>query len=424
MLDLNHRHRSMTKILSYILLIVLSLSLISCSSTLESSQLLNSQETSQPIATGKLSEVAPPLAIEQLRQSLEPYQPQVEILSPRSEQVLQDTTVKVRLAVKDLPLFKDADLEMGPHLHLILDNEPYRAVYDVYDTNAPVVLDDLAPGTHTLRVFASRPWHESFKNEGAYAQTTFHILTKTNENRPVPTQPLLTYSRPQGIYGAEPIMLDFYLTNAPLHVVARKSSEDEIADWRIRVTVNGQSFVIDNWQPIYLTGFEKGKNWVQLEFLDEQGNPVENTFNNTVRLITYNPKGQDTLSKLVRGDLTAEAARGIVDANYKARLTPTPTPTIAPSPVPTPTVESTPTSPAETLPTEEFPEAIEIYPAPAETPSSSIEPEAISNPEETVESPFETSLESVSPSDEELPLDSEGVSPSNEDEERDSLSSI
>ncbi|HAG84166.1 MAG TPA: hypothetical protein DCL61_24170, partial [Cyanobacteria bacterium UBA12227] len=177
-----------------------------------------------------------------------------------------------------------------------------------------------------LRVFASRPWHESFKNEGAYAQTTFHLFTKSAENNPSPNLPLLTYSRPQGSYGAEPIMLDFYLSNAPLHLVAQENAEDDIADWRIRVTANGQSFVIDRWQPVYLQGFQPGKNWVKLEFLDEQGNPVKNVFNNTVRLISYEPNGKDTLARLVRGELSAKAARGIIDPNYKPEPIPTPSP--------------------------------------------------------------------------------------------------
>ncbi len=278
--------------------------------------------------SGSISEVSPPSVIQQLRSTLETYQPQVAILNPQPDQVLQEDTLTVKLQVQDLTLFKNQQLDMGPHLHVILDNQPYIAVYDL---NEPLVFPDISPGTHTLRVFASRPWHESFKNEGAYAQTTFHIFTKTQDNNPDTAQPLLTYSRPKGSYGAEPILLDFYLTNAPLHLVAQQDSKDDIADWRIRCTINGSSFVLDRWQPLYLKGFKPGKNWVQLEFLDEQGNSVKNVFNNTVRLITYEPKGKDTLSKLVRGELTAAEARGIVDPNYTTGTT-TPIPITPPIP--------------------------------------------------------------------------------------------
>lgn len=286
-----------------------------------------SSEISQ---SANISEVSPPEVLQQLRQTLEVYQPQVKILSPQLNDVLTDTAVSVRLQVQDLPTFKDAKLGLGPHLHVILDNQPYKAVYD---TNEPLIFEDLAPGTHTIRAFASRPWHESFKNEGAYAQTTFHIFARTQDNDPEAKKPLLTYSRPVGTYGAEPILLDFYLTNAPLHLIAQEKPDDEILDWKIRATVNGESFIIDQWQPLYLKGFKSGKNWVQLELLDELGNPVDNEFNNTVRLITYEPKGKDTLAKLTRGELSATEARSIVEQNYTSPSSPA-----IPTPVPTPEV--------------------------------------------------------------------------------------
>lgn len=273
-----------------------------------------------------LAEAPLPLAIQELRKSLEKYQPQVTILYPKPNEILIDNRVSVRFQVKDLPIFKDEKLGLGPHLHVLLDNSTYQAVYDL---NKPLVLENLEPGTHTIRAFASRPWHESFKNEGAYTQVSFHVFTKTQENSPNPSLPLLTYSRPQSTYGAEPIMLDFYLTNAPLHLVAQENPEDDIADWRIRCTVNGKSFLLDRWQPVYLKGFKPGKNWVQLEFLDEQGNPINNVFNNTARVITYEPNGKDTLSRLTRGELAAAEAQAIVDPNY-APQEPIPTPTPSP----------------------------------------------------------------------------------------------
>lgn len=374
-------------LVSFLMAAVLAWSLVGCSglpggssgSRIETPQGLDSK-AAKPQLTGQLSEVAPPPAIQKLSQSLEAYQPQVAIVTPRADQVLQDTSVSVQFQVQDLPIFKDPDLGLGPHLHLILDNQPYQAVYDL---DHPIVFEDLAPGTHTLRVFASRPWHESFKNEGAYAQTTFHVFTKSTDNNPEPAIPLLTYSRPTGSYGAEPIMLDFYLTNAPLHLVAQENPDDDIADWRIRVTINEESFVLDRWQPIYLKGFKRGKNWVKLEFLDEQGNPVKNVFNNTVRLISYEPKGKDTLSKLVRGELSADAARGIVNSGYKTTPTltpapspsPTPLPPVTPEPIPStpPAVEETPTPELETPLTEPTP-SVESPTTPSDSPSPVEEP--------------------------------------------------
>lgn len=288
----------------------------------------------------RVSEVSPPEVIQELRQLLELNQPQVEIISPQLNEVLQDNTVVVKLKIEGLSLFKDAKLGLGPHLQVFLDNQPSQSIYDL---NQPLALQDLTPGTHTLQIFATYPWDESFKNEGAYAQTTFHIFTKTQNNNLNSALPLLTYNRPQGSYGAEPIMLDFYLTNAPLHLVAQEHADDNIVDWQIRCTINGSSFIIDRWQPIYLKGFKPGKNWVQLEFLDQNGKLVQSVFNNTIRLVTYEPGGKDTLSQLIQGELNLADARGIVDSDYVAETlvpTPTPSPSTSPSPIPVP--ESSP----------------------------------------------------------------------------------
>ncbi|MFN5515294.1 MAG: hypothetical protein ACK5CA_11230, partial [Cyanobacteriota bacterium] len=289
-------------------------------------------------SAGTLQEVAPPPAITALQGAYDSYQPQVQILSPKAEEVVKQTQVKVKLQVQDLPLFENPDLHLGPHIHLILDNEPYQALFDL---SQPVTLKDLAPGTHTLRAFPVRPWHESFKNDGAYAQVTFHVLTPSENNHPDPQTPLLTYSRPKGNYGAEPILLDFYLTGAPLHPIAQSRGED----WRIRVTINDQSFLLDHWQPVYLKGFQPGSNWVKLEFIDEAGNLIANVFNNTVRVIDYQPQGQDGLSRLVRGELTAGELQTLLAPEIQLNPNALPAPVVPPEPaalLETPAGEPTP----------------------------------------------------------------------------------
>lgn len=310
---------------------------------------------SSPLRASRLREVPPPALIADLSRSLDQYQPQVKILSPKADQVIESDRVEVKLQVRDYPLFLNEQWQMGPHLHLILDNEPYQAIYDV---SQPIELTDLQPGSHTLRVFASRPWHESFKNEGAYAQISFSVFTPTESDRPNLNQPLLTYSRPKGSYGAEPVMLDFYLTNAPLHSLAQ--ADDEIEDWQIRVTVNGESFRTEDWQPIYLEGLKPGRNWVKLELLDERGQPRSGPFNTTVRLIDYQPGGEAVLDRLVRGELDRREILGIVDRNY-----------VPPAPEPEPAIAE-PEIPADS---DQAPEAAEpsVVPEPkAEAPAEAV----------------------------------------------------
>jgi len=364
-----------------LLICLLSIGLVSCGGE-ETPPPEETEEISVP--EPRLTEVAPPAIFEELKEIIDTYQPQVSIISPQNGEVIEDTRVSIEVDVKNYPLFKNEELGMGPHLHVILDNQPYRAVYTA---DEPIIFEDLSPGTHTIRMFASRPWHESFKNEGAYAQVTFHLFTETQEKAPDSEQPLLTYSRPKGSYGTEPILLDYYLTNAPI----RLSEEDNTAinpasqrDWRVQVTINGESFLMDSWLPIYLEGFEEGRNWIKLELLDGDGNPIKNAFNTTARLFTYEPQGEDTLSKLVRGELTAEEARVIVDSDYQ---------------VPKPEVTEEEVSPEAVTEEETTPESTEeVEP---EVTEEEVSPEAVTEeettPESTEEVEPEVTEEEVSP---------------------------
>jgi len=319
-----------------ILVLCLGLSLGGCQARPQVSPV----PSSPPLSVANLSEVSPPAALEELNEWFDQYQPQVEILSPSPDEVLPDTRVSLELAVKGLPIFRDLVTGLGPYLQVTLDNQASRSIYSV---EQPIVIEDLSPGTHTLRVVAVRPWGESFKTAGAFAQVTFHTLTRSMENTPKPQQPLLTYNQPQGIYGSEPFLLDFYLSNAPLHSLAK--ADPNLSDWQVRCTINGTSFKVDQWQSFYLTGLTPGKNWVRLELLDARGTPIETVFNPTTWVVDYRPGGQDVRSRLLRGELTAAQVQGILSQNLESALPPlTPAEPEAPPtetmPEPAPTPES------------------------------------------------------------------------------------
>ena len=204
--------------------------------------------------------------------------------------------------LKGYPIFKDQDLNLGPHLSLILDNEPYQ---DIYDLTKPIVLENLKPGTHHLAVLVEKPWSESFKNPEAFAQTTFNILTETEDDLDLP---VLIYNQPNGVYQAEPVLLDFYVAGM------------KPGTWQVRTTINDQKFLLEQMQPTYLKGLQEGNNLVQLELLDRKGKAIKGKSNQPIRLITYEPNtssSSNTLAKLVNGQLSFDESVLIADENYR-----------------------------------------------------------------------------------------------------------
>ncbi len=267
--------------------------------------------------------------------------PALSFVSPRNGETVSSSTVSVKLNLsgdlKGYKPMKDPATGMGNHIHLILDNQPYEAYYDL---SQPFELRNVTEGKHTLRVFASRPWHESYKNPEAFQMVAFTVKgggadaskptttaggqvmadNKNSANKnaantnaanknaanmnanaaPSPpregkdmapgtasevdaTKPLLTYSRPKGEYkgaDADAIMIDFWLRNAKL--------QGDGGEYRVRYSVDGgEAKFIDKWEPIWLTGWAAGKHMVKLELVDKSGTPVVNgDYNSTTREIT------------------------------------------------------------------------------------------------------------------------------------------
>jgi hypothetical protein len=250
--------------------------------------------------------------------------PVLKIVSPAKDAVINGSKVEVKLDLSgDLKGYmphKDPATGKGNHIHVILDNQPYEAYYEL---GQPFELRNVVAGKHTLRVFPSRPWHESYKNDGAFQMVAFTVKgggdaskpTTTNSGQTMannnsvannnsganpspregkdvaastagevdPTKPLLTYSRPKGEYkgeDADPIMIDFWLSNAKL--------KGDGGEYRVRYIIDDDDAkYIEKWDPIWLSGRINGKHTVRLELLDKDGKPVENGgYNTTSREIT------------------------------------------------------------------------------------------------------------------------------------------
>jgi hypothetical protein len=307
------------------------------------------------LAVGGLNETAPPAIIAQLATAAS-GSPQVLVISPRSDEVLNTNNVSVNFQVQGVPIFKNAALGLGPHLHVLLDRAPYQSIYDLAQ---PLTLPNLTPGTHTLQVLLAKPWHESWKNPGALAQVTFHVLAKSAE-LPAATAPTLVYNEPDANYGAEPFLLDFYLANAPSHL---DTQQHQINDWRVRATINDQSFEVDRIAPFYLKGLKPGANLVKLEYLNAQGQSIDSV----LRVVNYQPNGTDSLSRLLRNELPLNEAVALFDPSSKNTVALAP---VVNTPAPLPLPVLTPPLPVMPLPVAAIPAPILATPATAPLPSS------------------------------------------------------
>ena len=246
--------------------------------------------------------------------------PTITVVEPKNNATVNSSIVRVKLALagdlKGYQPMKDMTTGMGNHIHIILDNQPYEAYYNL---GQEFELRNVSDGEHTLRFFPSRPWHESYKNAGAFQMVKFTVKnggadqtkpivtngnqTMSNSNQtanaaPSPeskemkdstagvvdtAKPLLTYSRPKGEYkgaDANQIMIDFWLSNGKL--------QGDGGEYRVRYSVDGgEAKYIDKWQPIWLSGWTNGTHSVKVELVDKAGSLVDNGgYNSTTREIS------------------------------------------------------------------------------------------------------------------------------------------
>jgi hypothetical protein len=55
---------------------------------------------------------------------------------------------------------------------------------------------------------------------------------------------------------------------------------------RVKATINGSEFIIEQWQPYIMEGLPLGENTVSLELVDKDGNFVDGPFNKVQRKFT------------------------------------------------------------------------------------------------------------------------------------------
>lgn len=160
--------------------------------------------------------------------------------------------------------------DKGQHIHFILDNQPYKALYE------PKNEVTLANNTeHYLMAFLSRSYHESVKSKGAAVVYHFRIDEQGNLKKlDDPKTPMVFYSRPKGDYIGKDtanLLLDFYVWNCEL------GDSSYSVKAHISNPANGKdtSIVINSWKPLFIQHLGTGKSKVELTLQDKTGKQAE-----------------------------------------------------------------------------------------------------------------------------------------------------
>lgn len=186
---------------------------------------------------------------------------------------LGESDYKLGVQTPDAEQKMCANSDQGQHIHLIVDNEPYAAYY------VPSFQHDVSNGEHYLLAFLSRSYHESLKHDAASVAQKVMVNNKSITAQEDITQPMLFYSRPKGTYTGksqtDKVMLDFYLVNAALGT-----------DYMVKADINGETHMIETWQPYYIEGLPMGDNTITLTLVDREGNAVDAPLNPVSRTFT------------------------------------------------------------------------------------------------------------------------------------------
>ena len=320
--------------------------------------------------SGRLQEVAPPGAVQQLQEALALRRPQVTIEAPRDGANLPAGPIKLSLQVRDWPLVDAGELGLGPHVVVQVDDLPAIRL-----SGLELELPSLSPGSHRITAYAARPWGEAVKSPGAWSQIRVHRVTANPLAIPQPGTPQLLPVSPADLAGSEPLLLDWLLLDAPL-----QGLRDNDGSWRLRVSVNGDSFLVDQNSPLWLKGWQPGSNSLLLELVDGLGEPLNPPFNSLVREVVLDPSKPGLAwqkGRLAEGELAQLLGTAPPEPPAQTPTQPEPEPEpepeleLEPELEPEPESEPEPEPVAEPEPVPAPQAAVEQSLQPAEAPSTS-----------------------------------------------------
>ena len=316
-------------------------------------------------AASLLQEVAPPGAAQQLSDQLRGKQPQLSVVSPKpgSQVGAGDWTLQLRL--DDWPVLESSELGAGPHVVVQLDHqEPQRIFATDSKGLISVSMPALTPGSHHLSAFAALPWGEAAAGKNARIQWQLYRGLATPEALPDLDAPQLVAVAPQQLAAGAAVPINWFLFNAPLQHL-----RDGDEQWRLRLSLDGSSVVLDRAQSLWLKPLKAGEHFLKLELLDGDGNPLQPAFNSLVQELRV-PVSRAGAPALFSSRLSADQLAELSDPNYQ------PTPEPEPEPEPEPAADPEPEPTPEPAPE---PEAEAKTEPAAEPQADSSEPEAPMN---------------------------------------------
>ena len=278
------RHGRFPALIPWLLSVLLGVCLLVIGGCRASEPAANSDLLATTAPAGSLQEVSPPPAVQQLAAALAERSPQLQIEAPTADSVLAGGDWQLRLRLRDWPLVDAGPLGIGPHVVVQIDDQPPLRISDHRPSDQGdqllLSLPPLAPGSHRITAYAALPWGEAVKDPGATARLRLHSVAANPLSLPAPGSPELIAVSPAELGGSEPLLLDWLLYDAPLQHL--RQGDDS---WRLRVSINGDSFLVDQNAPLWLRGWHQGSNALQLELVDGRGEPLNPPYNSLVRQV-------------------------------------------------------------------------------------------------------------------------------------------
>jgi hypothetical protein len=285
-------------------------------------------------AASLLQEVAPPGAAQQLSDQLRSKQPQLSVVSPKPGSQVGAGDWALQLRLDDWPVLESSELGAGAHVVVQLDHqEPQRIFATDSKGLISVSMPALTPGSHHLSAFAALPWGEAAAGKNARIQWQLYRGLATPEALPDLDAPQLVAIAPQQLAAGAAVPINWFLFNAPLQHL-----RDGDEQWRLRLSLDGSSVVLDRAQSLWLKPLKAGEHFLKLELLDGDGNPLQPAFNSLVQELRV-PVSRAGAPALFSSRLSADQLAELSDPNYQPTPEPEPEPEPAADPEPEPTPE-------------------------------------------------------------------------------------